>query len=556
MSEAALLRIVQITDVYTLVNFPKLKTLIQEKKEEIESKGGKLISMLTGDFLAPYLLSSFDKGVGMMSMLNKTPIDYVIWGNHEHDMAHEDVMKREKEYQGVWINSNMTSHESFKDSKCQVDSAVLEISSPDGSNVRKLGMIGVLSSTPELYKPGAFGGATIEDPWECLERFDKKLKAEGCDMVLPLCHLYEFQDERTCNDFDFPVVLSGHDHHRVDRMVSGSRLLKPGMDAHYAVVLDLCWDNADSPSTPSITSETIPVDKYQPDQELQQEMTKAYSVLDPLMKTDLATIPEKYFPLTSLGPRERNVSMATYILSQLRIALNMDTQNYPDNCDCVIMKGGNIRGERDYESNKFTLEALRSEMQETEAVHIFKIPGKVLRGGLRESWTCPNPGWIQYCDAVEVDEHGLVSRIGGAPLNMNRIYRVGSFIDFDTDYGTPSIHQYYQTEEGKKGIPDHDAGVGCHVLLLQLFSKDIWNRILSWLDADGDGEITSEELAALDIDGDGKISKAELRAALKLVLGLGTHAEQDALLDMVLIAAGDKDGDQELTKDEINFAQK
>ena len=82
-------------------------------------KGGKLISMLTGDFLAPYLLSSFDKGVGMMSMLNKTPIDYVIWGNHEHDLAHEDVMKREKEYQGVWINSNMTSHESFKDSKCQ-----------------------------------------------------------------------------------------------------------------------------------------------------------------------------------------------------------------------------------------------------------------------------------------------------------------------------------------------------------------------------------------------------------------------------------------------------
>ena len=38
-----------------------------------------------------------------------------------------------------------------------------------------------------------------------------------------------------------------------------------------------------------------------------------------------------------------------------------------------MIKGGNIRGERDYESNKFTLEALRSEMQETEAVHIFKV---------------------------------------------------------------------------------------------------------------------------------------------------------------------------------------
>ena len=84
--------------------------------------GGTTISMLTGDFLAPYLLSSFDKGLGMMSMLNKTPIDYLTWGNHEHDLDHADVMKREREYKGVWINSNMQSHESFKDSTCQVQS--------------------------------------------------------------------------------------------------------------------------------------------------------------------------------------------------------------------------------------------------------------------------------------------------------------------------------------------------------------------------------------------------------------------------------------------------
>ena len=129
--------------------------------------------------------------------------------------------------------------------------------------------------------------------------------------------------------------------------------------------------------------------------------------------------------------------MATYLLTQLRIALNMDTETYTDHCDCVIMKGGNIRGERDYDSNKFTLEALRSEMQDTEAVHIFKVierifkwqiqslnrghsfqvPGKVLRSGLRESWNNPNPGWIQFCDAVEVDSHGLVTSIAGAPLD-------------------------------------------------------------------------------------------------------------------------------------------
>ena len=102
-------------------------------------------------------------------------------------------------------------------------------------------------------------------------------------------------------------------------------------------------------------------------------------VLDPLLKTELAIVPDKFFPLTSLGPRERRVSMATYLLTQLRIALNMDTETYTDHCDCVIMKGGNIRGERDYDSNKFTLEALRSELQDTEAVHIFKVIERIFK---------------------------------------------------------------------------------------------------------------------------------------------------------------------------------
>ena len=48
------------------------------------------------------------------------------------------------------------------------------------------------------------------------------------------------------------------------------------------------------------------------------------------------------------------------------------------------------------------------------------------------------------------------------------MYRVGSFIDFDTDYGTPSMFQYFQSEDGLADKPDTEAGVSCHVLLLQL----------------------------------------------------------------------------------------
>lgn len=48
--------------------------------------------------------------------------------------------------------------------------------------------------------------------------------------------------------------------------------------------------------------------------------------------------------------------------------------------------------------------------------------------------------------------------------------------------------------------------------------------------------------------------KAELRAALGSVLGLGSHTAQDTLVDLVMREAGDTDGDQELTVEEINTA--
>ena len=550
---AARLQIIQITDVYKLDNFPSLKTLINEKRNEQEKTGGKTISVLTGDFLAPYLLSSFDNGVGMMNMLNKTPIDYLIWGNHETDLSHATVMEREKEYNGVWINSNMKSHESFKDSKCQVDSEVIELSSPDGSNKRKVGLCGVLSNDPKLYKLGSFGGATIEDPWESMRYYNEKLKTEkGCDMVIPLCHLYENQDEKTCREFDFPVILSGHDHHRVDRVIDGTRLLKPGMDANYAVILDLIWESAESASTPIIKAYTVQVSDFTPDMELALESSKSYSILESLSNTHLAVIPEKFSPLTSRGVLEGRSTMATYLCTQLRIALNLDMGNYPKDCDCVIIKGGKFRGERHYDDHVFTLEALKTEFTKDECVYIWHIPGHILQSGMKETWKWHNSSWMQYDDQVEISSEGDIISIGNLPFDLERIYSVGSLPNLKKDRGgTPTFNQYFK--EHPEHLPDFDAAMTSHSLLLMLFSRDIWRRLWNLLDADGDGIVTAEEMKVLDTDGDDKLSKAELRAAIGNFLGLSiAESCQDALLDHVLDAGGDINLNQQISLSELN----
>ena len=79
-------------------------------------------------------------------------------------------------------------------------------------------------------KPGASTGVQILAPCAPLAEWTPRLQDEGADLVLPLCHLYEDQDEKTARAFDFPLILSGHDHHIVDRMVEGTRIIKPGMD--------------------------------------------------------------------------------------------------------------------------------------------------------------------------------------------------------------------------------------------------------------------------------------------------------------------------------------
>ena len=75
--------------------------------------------------------------------------------------------------------------------------------------------------------------------------------------------------------------------------------------------------------------------------------------------------------------------MATWLCGQMREALNLDCGAEDGNlhCDCVIIKGGNFRGERDYDSHQFSMEALKSEMDGREGVHIYLTPGSVLKTG-------------------------------------------------------------------------------------------------------------------------------------------------------------------------------
>jgi len=550
------LRVINVTDVYMLDNFPSLKTLINEKRAS--NVNGPTITTLTGDFLAPYLLSSLDFGKGMVSVMNDCPIEYVIWGNHEHDLPHRHVCERAKEYAaggGTWINTNMQNHEAMP---TQVDRAIVECASADGTHKRRVGLLGLLSDQPGLYRPNAFGGATIEDPWVVARAYSAKLYDEDkVDLVIPLCHLYEPQDEVTCRDFDFPLVISGHDHHTVDRVISGSRLVKAGSDAHKCAIVDLTWND---PSTPGgkpdkIEVEIVTVRDWAPDAALQTKVDSCLSVLDDLKNTQVCAIPDKRRPFTSIGVRGEVTSVGTFLCTQYKEAFNAGPLTA---VDCVLLPGGNVRGGRAYDADEFfSLESLMSEVHPKMTMTIVEVSGQCIIDSIHETHTIGhNPYYMQFDEGMEIDDNHMCTTIAGEPVDPTRMYRVGyPPEEIPAENGPTALREYFQTTSGKELFRHaSERARGGQEFLMQYWAQKVWRAVWKKLDVNADGVIDEEEFKALDINGDGGVCAQELMSFMHHELGFEVVSGESSFAEHVLRIAGDGDRDGKLSWEEFKTA--
>jgi len=567
--QEARLIVLQVTDVYTLENFAHFKTLLEETRAN--SDGARVVCMLTGDFLSPYLLSSVDRGAGMMRALNRLPLDYLTWGNHEADIDHRTVCNHVRNFRGKWLNSNMLDHDAMD---AQQEYEVIEVCSADGSNKRKVGLIAVLSNDEKLYEsfddPGAFGGATITDPWEALAKYKKILEEdEGCDLIIPLQHLYVPDDHRTCREFDFPVILSGHDHHRVDEVVEGTRLLKPGMNAEYATVLEISWPTADVPSKqPKIRARFVRCDDYPADPVLAEENERAYDALIPLRNTELARVPPTFEPLSSNGSRESVCTMGMYICTLLRSAMNAARGKRRQQVDAVLLMGGNIRGNADYEKETFfSLEALEAEIKSDEVVGLVPMPGWLLSDGVAATHAGdPIPGWMQYDSGIEEeigsDGKPVVTHVNGEPIDRDRIYRVVTKVPDLTNGQSPPWTEYYSAHP--ELLPPKGAYVNIQSELMSYFARNLWRKLWEALSIElaencnfmdmeqWDCEECDPEkrLAALDLDGDGVVTVEEMQQGLKDLLGYAVDTREMTLAQFVHDFA-DVDGDGAVTLEDF-----
>ena len=323
------LRIIQINDVYKLDNFPHLKSLIEYYKSkesynmdgddgsngshDHDSRNFHCIVICCGDFLAPSLLSSLDKGYGMVDVLKHVGCNYVCIGNHENDVGNvalrsrilqsmspntisvdpkddiddddddgtEDdakkMMKKKKRRRWfgrprngrstlssssstnnadssgmVWINSNIPQLNQKLNVKTK-EYVTIQLS----DDIRVV-LLGLLTDDPSLYRPGAFGDAHIEPIVETTTKLLDKLQHQqkgnnnkddekSTSTIIALTHQGIQEDRAMATKFgdDIAVLCGGHDHEPYlehNDANGGCHIVKAGMDATHAAIIDLTWE--------------------------------------------------------------------------------------------------------------------------------------------------------------------------------------------------------------------------------------------------------------------------------------------------------------------------
>jgi len=524
------LRIIQINDVYELACFPRLKTLV-DKQHQQQQEGtssdhdeqpDKTLIVCAGDFLAPSLLSSLDKGASMVDCLNAVGVTHVCFGNHEADVPTTALRQRIQEQSKLtWVNSNMQD----LNAKLSVETpeySLITVSSKKGPavNEKVVALLGLLTDDPSLYRPGAFDDAKIDPVAPCATALVEKLSSLGADLIIPMTH-QSIDDDRTfCRAFTghtFPIVCGGHDHEVYDEVIEGSRIIKAGMDATNAAIIDIQWNN--NSNDPTVKAEIVPTKDYDPDPELQRRIDGHQRILHELERARLFCIKdwmnestdEKVFSTENnrLGPSTGTSALC----SMLRMGMR---------AQCAIINAGAVRGNKVYRNQKhFAWSDLKAEIPFSTGMTACFVPGKVLeetiahsRRGSQHSPPKASGGYLHTSRNIKFSDTKSckIESVGGKPFDPDQLYLTAMPAQFfdGIDNHKPLL-DWAAGQAGPRPSLEESA-VPAKMVLVEVFSALLWLQLGSFdeIDENHDGILQYDEVKARVLELYGDESVAEL----------------------------------------------
>ncbi|NEO71651.1 EF-hand domain-containing protein [Moorena sp. SIO3H5] len=531
------LRIISINDVYDINNYPYVETVIQSLKET--SEDAVVIACLSGDFLSPCLLTSVDGGKAMLDVLKVVNIDYICLGNHEFDVSLDVLRERFKTYEGKCLNSNILDLPIVDASGQPLPKYdIVEVGS------HRVAFAGFCTNNTDLFRPGT--NLTIQPIFDALKETWSKCSNDAT-MLIPLTHQTIAEDRELATGIQqdhqlsgkVPVIVGGHDHEIYIEKIERSLIVKAGADAINVVVVDVWWDASEQCHS---AVHLLPTSHFDADPKVQKFVESTQNFLGYLIDVEIFEVKES---MSSKRTRFQPEKVASTLCYYIKKSLN--------NVDIVMLQGGCIRGKRDYEKGAaFTYGDLLEELPFDTEIALIQVPGYVLQESITETRSSPDREATNFLhadfDVVVEDYPSLkIVSINHAPFDPQKIYSLGIYQYLLTGLNQIKPLLNYVRENG--GAPPLEQCLPGKNLIMESCMKDTWRVLVGYeqWDADGDGEITREELkqgvknafAFLDQNQDGYISPAEVQGALVERTG----STQKGLISLMFeVLDVDKDG--------------
>lgn len=501
-TEKTVLKIIAINDVYEIDNLPYFATCKRLEVERTSDAADRVIAVLPGDFVAPSLLSSIDKGYGMIDCLNASGMDYVSIGNHENDIPLNQLHNRIKQSKFTWINSNMPD----------LPLGTLQTLLPEYSIIcvkdKRIALLGLNTEDRSILNANAFGGCSILPIMQQVKLLHEQLTSQSIDLVIPLTHQLMPQDRSLAIELNkegepvkIPLIVGGHDHEVYNEIVNNCQIIKTGADAKNIAIITITWDESSPSSSPTIVTELKACKDYCPDPTVAALVAQHKSILVDLEKSCLCKIPS-HSKFSSKEMRLHPTSVGKFICTTIKKALDVEI---------VMVCAGSIRGNRDYiDEDSFSYAHLKSEIPFETSIITVNLPGHVIndmiafsRAPALEPVPVEKGGYIQTDDSVWWDKRkNQLLKLNNKELKPERMYfcaiNEGMLAGLDNiapllQWKADNIHLYPCL------LKTAEAGVGAKQLIVSHFSRLLLLSILqvhnfSDIDTDNDDRITKTEL--------------------------------------------------------------
>lgn len=466
-------------DVHCAVDgYAKLVAL----REQLSNEGNYTTTVSCGDFVSGDIVGTVTKGEAIVNIMNRTGYDVITLGNHEFDFGLPHILSLTEALDATTVCANFRSTTNEEPTF-----SPYEIISYSDVDIAYIGL--TTTATATLVSNDTFKdeeGNVLYDfahknLYETTQHYVDQAIAEGADYVVALAHLGDVSQrghinsvEMITNTRGIDVLIDGHDHHEIEqRLVKNADnedviLTSSGTKFHNIGVITLSTDGKFT-STLMPTAELTEIDADV------QSFTD--SIKQEALKAGERVIGHTDFPISIKGPDGKRIVRN----SEANIGnLCADAIRHGTKAEIALINGGGIRASIDagditindcfkvFSFNNTVCTAAMSGQQILDALEFgaratpAEVGGFLQVSGIRFDINL-------VTSPVVLDEKGMCSHIAEGerrvanvevldsttgeyrPIELDRIYTVGSFEYLVSGKGDAGVLQYATLKEGQLG---------------------------------------------------------------------------------------------------------